>query len=134
MVRLSKKVEYGLIAIRHIAARSSGHIVTAREIADVYHISHELLAKVLQKMAKANLIVSHQGVYGGYTLGRNPSEITVSRIINVIEGNVPMITQFMVDGPDSCGVFDVCTIKSPLHRVQANIERAFESMTLSEIV
>ena len=134
MVRLSKKVEYGLIAIRHIAARPNGYVVTAREIADTYHVSYELLSKVLQKMAKANLIVSHQGVHGGYTLAQSPSDITVSRIINVIEGNVPMITQCMVEGPDSCGVFDVCTIKSPLNKVQANIERAFESMTLSEIV
>lgn len=134
MVRLSKKVEYGLIAIRDIAARSSANVVTAREIADTYKISYELLAKVLQKMAKAGLIVSHQGVYGGYTLARNPNEITVSRIINVIEGNMPMIAQCMVEGPDSCGVFDVCTIKSPLHKVQANIERVFDSMKLSEIV
>ena len=134
MVRLSKKVEYGLIAIRHVAARSSGHIVTAREIAASYHISYELLAKVLQKLAKAGLITSHQGVNGGYTLAKKPDDITVSRVINVIEGNMPMIAQCMVEGPDSCGVFDVCTIKSPLHKVQANIERAFESMTLSEIV
>jgi Rrf2 family protein len=134
MVRLSKKVEYGLIAIREIAARSNGHVITAREIADTYGISHDLLAKVLQKMAKAGLIVSHQGVYGGYSLARSPSEITVSRIINVIEGTMPMIAQCMVEGPESCGVFDVCTIKSPLHKVQANIERAFSSMTLSEIV
>jgi Rrf2 family protein len=134
MVRLSKKVEYGLIAIRHVAARTNGHIVTAREIADTYGISYELLAKVLQRMAKAGLIISHQGVNGGYSLAKNPVEITVSMIINVIEGNVPMIAQCMVDGPSSCGVFDVCTIKSPLHKVQANIERAFESMTLAEIV
>lgn len=134
MVRLSKKVEYGLIALRHVAAYSNGHAVTAREIADAYGISYELLSKVLQKMAKSGLIVSHQGVRGGYTLARNPREITVSRIINVIEGNVPMIAQCMVEGPASCGVFDVCTIKSPLHKVQANIERAFEGMTLSEIV
>jgi len=134
MVRLSKKVEYGLIAIRHVAARTNGDIVTARDIADAYGISYELLAKVLQRMAKAGLIISHQGVYGGYSLAKNPSEITVSMIINVIEGNVPMIAQCMVEGPTSCGVFDVCTIKSPLHKVQANIERAFESMTLAEIV
>ena len=134
MVRLSKKVEYGLIAIRDIASRLNGLVVTAREIADAYNISYELLAKVLQKMAKAGLIISHQGVYGGYTLAGNPSEITVSRIINVIEGNMPMIAQCMAEGPISCGVFDVCTIKSPLHKVQANIERAFESMKLSEIV
>ena len=133
MVRLSKRVEYGLIAIRHVATHSNGHAVTAREIADTYGISYELLSKVLQKMAKSGLIISHQGVHGGYTLAKSPGDITVSKIINVIEGTMPVIAQCMVEG-DSCGVFDVCTIKSPLHKVQANIERAFESMTLSEIV
>lgn len=134
MVRLSKRVEYGLIAIRHIAACSVGHIVTAREIADTYSIPYEMLAKVLQKMSRANLVVSHQGVHGGYTLTRNPHDVPVSLIINVIEGNLPAITQCISDGPDSCGVFSVCTIKSPLLKIQANIERAFSSMTLAEIV
>ena len=134
MVRLSKKVEYGLIALRHFATRASGDIVTAKEIADVYRIPYELLAKVLQKLTKAGLIVSHQGVHGGYTLARNPDEVAVSMIINAIEGTTPMIAQCMSEGPDSCGVFNVCTIKSPLTKVQANIERAFNTMTLSEIV
>jgi Rrf2 family protein len=134
MVRLSKKVEYGLIAIRHIATCATGDIVTAKEIADVYRIPYELLAKVLQKLTKAGLIVSHQGMHGGYTLARNPNEVPVSMIINAIEGSTPMIAQCMSEGPDSCGVFSVCTIKSPLTKVQANIERAFNTMTLSEIV
>ncbi len=134
MVRLSKKVEYGLIAIRHIATRSGGEVVTAREIADIYSISYELLAKVLQKLAKAGLIVSQQGVHGGYALARRPSEIPVSLIINSIEGTAPAITRCISDGPESCGVFQVCTIKSPLLKVQSNIEHAFESMTLAEIV
>ncbi|MBI4535514.1 MAG: Rrf2 family transcriptional regulator [Ignavibacteriae bacterium] len=134
MVRLSKKVEYGLIAIRHVATRSNGELVTAKEIADRYHIPYELLAKVLQKLSKAGLIVSHQGVRGGYTLAKHPSEIRVSKVINAIEGTLPMIAQCMSEGPESCGVFSVCTIKSPLHKVQANIEQAFNSMTLMEIV
>lgn len=134
MVRLSKKVEYGLIAIRHIATCSNGCVVTAREIADIYNISYDLLAKVLQKLARAGLIVSHQGVRGGYTLLRNPSELPVSTIIHAIEGTAPVIAQCLSEGPLSCGVFDVCTIKSPLQKVQANIEKAFSSMTLAEIV
>ncbi len=134
MVRLSKRVEYGLIAIRHIAAASHGPIVTAREIADIYNISYELLAKVLQRMAKAGLVQSHQGVRGGYTLAVTPNQVPVSRIIMAIEGTNPMIAQCMSEGPESCGVFQVCTIKSPLQKVQANIERAFDSMTLAEIV
>lgn len=132
MVRLSKKAEYGIIALRHVA--SVRGVVTAKEIADTYRIPYELLAKVMQKLARAGLLVSHQGVRGGYSLARNPAQVQVSSIIHAIEGTAPMIAQCMSEGPASCGVFDVCTIKSPLHKVQANIERVFSDMTLAEIV
>ena len=79
MIRLSKKVEYGLIAIRHIATKPLGEIVTAKEIAETYGIPYELLSKVLQKLTKSGLISSHQGMRGGYALARPPVEIPVSR-------------------------------------------------------
>lgn len=134
MIRLSKKAEYGLIALRHIATRPRGDLVTAKEIADAYGIPFDLLAKVLQRLTRSGLIMSVQGVRGGYSLARPPQTITVSGIINAIEGDRPGIVQCMVDGPDSCVVSSTCTIKSPLTKVQANIERAFSSMTLAEIV
>ncbi len=134
MVRLSKKVEYGLMALQHMAVMRHGPAVTAREIADRYSIPYDLLAKVLQRLARAGLIHSTQGVRGGYALAGDPAAIPVSRIIRVIEGTAPAITQCISDGPESCGVFSVCTIKSPLLKVQANIERAFDSMSLAEIV
>jgi Rrf2 family protein len=134
MVRLSKKVEYGLIAIRHVATKRHGELATAKEIAEVYHIPYELLAKVLQRLTKAGLIISTQGVHGGYALSVDPAKLPVAAIINAIEGKTPTIAACMSKGPESCGVFTVCTIKSPLTKVQANIERAFNSMTLAEIV
>ncbi len=134
MVRLSKKVEYGLIAIRHIATCKGGDLVTAKEIAERYGIPFEMLAKILQLLTKAGLVASAQGVHGGYSLARRPEEIPISMIINAIDGSAPVIAQCLSQGPESCMVFDTCTIKSPLTKVQANIERAFSSMTLSEIV
>jgi len=134
MVRLSKKVEYGLIAIRHVAVQANGNIVTAKEIADIYHIPYEMLAKVLQKLTKAGLITSLHGTRGGYRLTKNPHDVKVSAIISAIEGTSPIIAQCFADGPESCVVFPVCTIKSPLTKVQASIEQAFSTMTLSEIV
>jgi Rrf2 family protein len=134
MVRLSKKVEYGLIAIRHIATRPSGELVTAKEVSDAYGIPFEMLAKVLQRLTKAGLVLSVQGVHGGYALARRPEQIPVSEIINAIEGTPPVIAECLSGGPESCVVFSTCTIKSPLTKVQANIERAFSTMTLSEIV
>jgi Rrf2 family protein len=134
MVRLSKRVEYGLIAIGHIAKKPHGDLATTKEIAQMYHIPFELLAKVLQRLTKGGLILSTQGVHGGYMLAGDPSRIPVSVIINAIEGKVPVLVECMSKGPESCGVFTVCTIKSPLGKVQANIEKAFNSMTLAEIV
>ena len=134
MVRLSKKVEYGLIAIGHIAAQNGMNVMTAKEISEIYRIPYDLLAKVLQKMARAGLLISHQGTKGGYTLAKRPHEIPVAHIIHAIEGTTPMIAQCMSDGPDSCTVFKVCTIKSPLTKVQASIEQVFNALTLLEIV
>jgi len=134
VVRLSKKVEYGLIAIRHIATQTPGTVVTAKEIAQIYGIPYEMLAKVLQKLTREGLIMSFHGMRGGYGLATTPDKVMVSAIINAIEGTTPMIVQCLADGPDSCTIFPVCTIKSPLTRVQENIELAFSRMTLAEIV
>ena len=134
MVRLSKRSEYGLIAIRHIAAKHDTELVTAKEISTIYGISFDLLAKVMQKLAKAGLLASTQGMHGGYTLSRSPADIPVSTIIHAIDGTSPAITQCIAEGADSCTVSSVCTIKSPLSKVQANIEQAFNRLSLLEIV
>jgi Rrf2 family protein len=60
-------------------------IVTAKEISDKYGIPYDLLAKVLQRLSKANLIVSHQGVRGGYSLALDPRTVHIPTIIHAIE-------------------------------------------------
>ena len=75
MLKLSKKSEYALMAARYMAIKNHGSAVTAKEIADNYKISFELVAKVLQSLAKNNIAISFQGVKGGYSLRQNPLEI-----------------------------------------------------------
>ncbi|MBI4810140.1 MAG: Rrf2 family transcriptional regulator, partial [Ignavibacteriales bacterium] len=85
MFQLSKKVEYGLIAIKHMASGDRGQMFTAKDIAEKYQIPYELLAKIMQKLAKQGFIVSYQGINGGYMLMRNPQEMKVAEIIHAIE-------------------------------------------------
>lgn len=133
MLKLSKKVEYALIAMRHIAAQS-GKQSTAKEIARAYKVSYELLAKVLQKLAKRGLVVSHQGVHGGYALAKGADQISISAVINAVEGQMPALTQCIAESPASCSIYDNCTIKNPLGKIQGDIEQFFQSMKVSEIV
>jgi len=135
MFQLSKKVEYGLIAIRHMAGGERGHIFTAKEIADAYHISYELLAKVMQKLVKKGYIASYQGVNGGYTLARNPEELKVSAIINAIEETSSVtIIQCEAETSHDCIIQSTCTIKNPLMKLQMNINKVLDDLTILEMI
>ena len=102
MLQLSKKVEYGLIALRHMAMKPAGNIVTTKELAKEYGLPYELLAKILQKLARAGVIRSLQGVRGGYTLASRPEELKVAAVIRIIEDAKPMVAECYTDGPESC--------------------------------
>ncbi|MFQ5799956.1 MAG: RrF2 family transcriptional regulator [Bacteroidota bacterium] len=134
MLRLSKRVEYGIIAMRHMAVKNYGDVTTAKEVSERYDIPYELLAKVLQRLAKKGLIISHQGVHGGYTLVRDAADIPLSTIISAIEENVPAIVQCVAESPEACSIWNTCTIKSPLVKIQSGIDQMFNKMTLQEIV
>ena len=70
MLRLSKKADYALMAMKHLAIRPDAASASAREIAEQYDIPIELMAKVLQRLARRGLLTSHQGTRGGYRLAR----------------------------------------------------------------
>jgi Rrf2 family protein len=133
MLKLSKKVEYGLIAIRHIASVNN-QISTVKDISERYAIPSDVLAKVMQKLTKGKLITSHQGAMGGYTLSRRAEEISVMDVIAVIEGTQMGIAQCFAEEPQNCSIFHNCTIKNPLGKIQLNLEHVFTSMKVSEIV
>src|SRR6476619_8499767 len=93
MLRLSKKSDYALIAMKHLATRpdgggSVGQSPSAREISESYDIPLELLAKVLQRLVRARLLASVQGTRGGYRLGRNAALISVADVIQAVDGPV----------------------------------------------
>src|SRR5689334_5949812 len=87
MFKLSKKADYGLIALKHLAQHSDESI-SAREIAKEYRIPAELLAKVLQRLARKGILVSQHGTNGGYVLARDPSRISIVDVVEALEGPI----------------------------------------------
>ena len=66
MLKLTKKADYGLIALKHLAVNADAGVASAKEIADTYHIPLPLLSKILQKLNKSGFLRSEQGNNGGY--------------------------------------------------------------------
>ena len=130
MLKLTKKADYALIALRHIAVSPRG-TSSAKEIAESYNIPAALLAKVLQTLTRNTLLQSVAGTNGGYKLTRGAASITALDVIRVIDGPVVLASCFTSQEP--CGQSNKCTVREPLRRVHEAILDLLGKMTIKEL-
>ena len=131
MLRLSKKADYALIAMKHLAQKAGAPSTSAREIAEQYDIPIELLAKVLQRLVRTGLLASTQGTRGGYTLSRAAKSISVADVIQAIDGPLT-VTACSTDKHD-CEQYSKCSVRDPLWQIRERIVAALGTVTLSEM-
>jgi Rrf2 family protein len=94
MLKISKKADYGMMALMHLAQHPDRISWSAREISERYGIPAELMAKILQKLVQRGFLVSHHGTNGGYSLARPADAITAAEVIGAIEGPLsPVVCQ-----------------------------------------
>ncbi len=130
MLRFTKKADYGLMAVHYIAFHQHHGVVNARRIAEDLAIPAELLAKILQRLAKRKLITSVNGPKGGYVLAREPGKITVGEVLRAIEGPLGIVHCYHTS---ECPQLDRCNIRRPLRMIQASIEQLLDNVSLEEI-
>ena len=84
---LTRGACYGLIAAQHLAEHAAEGSFSAHDLAECYGLPHEALAKVLQRLATAGVLMSHHGIKGGYSLARDPRYISVLDVIKASQGS-----------------------------------------------
>ncbi|MGC9224652.1 MAG: RrF2 family transcriptional regulator [Terracidiphilus sp.] len=128
MFRLTKKAGYGLMALKYIAAYAGGGSLRAREIAEAYNIPPQLLAKSLQRLAKAGIVRSQAGIKGGYSLSRPPQQISAFDIVRAIDGPL-----FFASCEKGCEIAARCTIKRPLAPVNESILDLLRRISVADL-
>jgi Rrf2 family protein len=131
MLRLSKKTDYALMAMRHLALSPERGASSAREIAERYDMPVELLAKVLQRLVRHGFLRSHQGTRGGYLLARPPGLISIADVIQAIDG--PVAVTACSSETDTCDQYEKCNIRDPLWRIKDRILAALATCTVQEL-
>jgi Rrf2 family protein len=132
MLRLTKKADYGLMALKFLAEHPDTPSLSAKDIAEAYHIPPQLLAKILQRLTKEGLLRSHAGMNGGYALSKNAREISAFEVIRAIDGPLFITSCITVHG--SCDLTDSCTIKEPLRRVNDSISDVLKNIKIADLV
>ncbi len=134
MLRLTKKADYSLIALKHFAARqrAGSEAVSAKEVADSCGIPLPVLSKLLQKLGKSGFLVSEYGTNGGYRLAREPQRISALEVIRAIDGPVVLANCFTETL--HCGHSDRCTVRRPLKRIHEAMLRLLESVSIEDML
>ena len=130
MLRFTKRADYGLMAIHYIASNDGLGAVSAKRIAEEFGIPPELLAKILQRLAKRRLTVSQNGPKGGYVLTRRPADISVGEVVRALEGPISIVSCLDHGG---CPQELRCNLKRPVQKLQTGISRLLDSMSLTEL-
>jgi Rrf2 family protein len=131
MLKLTKKADYGLMAMKHLAEHAHEGACSAKDVAESYGIPPEVLAKILQRLAKAGLLHSQHGINGGYTLARPAREISAYEVIRAIDGPLFITSCITVRG--ECDQTQRCTIREPLRKVNQSIEDMLKKIRIAEM-
>src|SRR5499427_3828579 len=131
MLKLTKKADYGLMAMKHLAEHAHQGACSAKDVAESYGIPPEVLAKILQRLAKAGLLHSQHGINGGYTLARAANEISAYEVIQAIDGPLFITSCITVRG--ECDQTERCTIREPLRKVNQSIEDVLKNIKIAEM-
>jgi Rrf2 family protein len=140
MLRLTKKADYGLMALKYLAEQADVRPVSqndkniaqsAKDIAEAYHIPPQLLAKILQTLAKAGLLVSHAGTNGGYSLAKSAKDISAFEVIRAIDGPLFITSCITIHGV--CDLTSTCTIKEPLRKVNDSIKELLSGISIADL-
>jgi len=129
MLKITRKVEYGLIAVKHLKERSN-ELVTVKEISKLYGIPREVLAKTMQKLARADIVKSVQGPYGGYKPTKKVYKTSLNSFFEILEGPTAIMDCHFDSG---CDHLANCNIKTPMKKINDSIRNLFDNLTLADI-
>jgi len=131
MIRMNKLTDYGILVLTHVA-RDAGQTHNARDLAALTHVPLPTVSKVLKELHKAGLLLSHRGIKGGYQLARSPEQVSISEVVQALEGPIAL-TECSGDKGGICGLESGCLVRSNWRMISSAIREALDRVTLAAL-
>ncbi len=132
MVKVHRKIEYSLIALKHMVQKTPGELTTAKEIAETYKSPFDVTARVMQVLAQSGILKSEQGAHGGYQIQKDLSKISVLDLIEIFNG--PNKIAKCQNVHESCEMVDHCNIISPINTLNTKLNHFYQSMNVKDLL
>jgi FeS assembly SUF system regulator len=133
MIRLGKLTDYGLVLMTCMARSNSHALHTARDLAVESKLPLPTVSKLLKTLLQSRLLISHRGIKGGYSLARDPQNISLAEVVAALEGPIAL-TECSTDIVGLCELERCCPIKSNQRIISQIVRGAMEKVMLSDLV
>lgn len=134
MFKINRKIEYALIALKHMSAKSPGQLTSAKEICDIYHTPFDPTSRVLQIMTQHEILHAEQGAKGGYQIVKNLSQFSIRKLSDMIIGPIEIANCFHGEDYCECTISPTCHIIAPMLNLNENIKKLFDTIMIGDLI
>ena len=132
MNKMNRKIEYSLMALKHMSTKAVGELTTAKEVSERYSSPFDATARVLQIMAQQGLLKAEHGAFGGYQITKDLKKVTLNDLMNIISG--PMQIAKCLSHDEGCEIQSACNIVSPIYNLNKKLTDFYNSVTIHELI
>ena len=134
MLKINRKVEYGLVAMKHMAEKPPEHLTSVREICDLYGTPFDPLAHVLRLLNRGGVVQSEQGAHGGYRISVNLDSLSLAEFIRIIDGQLAFADCLRHDNREECCLSAKCNIIQPMNALNDRLVEFLGAVTLGDLL
>jgi Rrf2 family protein len=131
VLQISRKIDYALRAMIHLAGVPRERIVPLLEIAQATQMPRDFLAKILKVLTGRALVRSVRGAHGGYQLARPSRDISFLEVIEAAEG--PVQLNVCLDHKDRCEVSASCTMYHVWQQGQERMLEVYRATSIADL-
>lgn len=133
MTKLNRKLEYSLMALKHMSQKVPGELTTAKEVSESYQAPFDATARVMQLMAQKGLLRSEHGAFGGYQITRDLSKVTLNDLLEIVQGPTK-IAKCMQHSEGPCEIQQSCNIISPVMSLNVKLTDFYKSVIIKDLL
>ncbi|MCH2207247.1 MAG: Rrf2 family transcriptional regulator [Lentisphaerales bacterium] len=132
MFKINKKVEYAMMALRHIYLKKSDDLTSVKEICEKFGTPFDVTSRAMQKMVSGGILKSEKGAHGGYSLKMDLENINFLDFMEMVVEPLSLVN--CVEGESNCSMSSSCNIISPLVNLNKRMRSFFRTISLKEVM
>jgi len=134
MFKVSRQVEYALIALKHMSDSGVGQVTAVRELCHIHHLPFDVISRALQRLAKHGILKSVRGAGGGYRVKGDLSLVSLWDLVAIVDGDLALVPCVSETPRCKCDNQDDCNIQPSMMSLNDRLGGFFKTISVSELL